>query len=253
MEIRMVKCPHCNTVYNEAMSAACPNCAGQQPGASGFGKTTMPGSNANNGFHSAPGNNSFGFAAGTNGFPQTTPPTGVNSFPKTGYPSQGGAASVNSFPQSGTGFPSGGVIGGTFPQTKPPADSRFVHTQYVGESALTRAEMRVTGWLVIMDGKNAGRDYRIHTGYNYIGKEKGDIRIEGDQCISREKDSQIFYDNETGVFYLSHVNGANALRVNGEPVVSGSVKLNAYDILTIGKTHLIFVPLCGEKFKWGEE
>lgn len=257
MEIRMVRCPNCGTVYNEAVSMNCPSCSGVQTGTSGFGATSMPRSNEKGSFQSTQAPNSFSFAVGSNSFPKTSPPTscenvGMNTFPKTEAPHSVGN-DVPTFTASGTGFATGNVVGSTFPQTKPPADSRFVHTQYIGESALTRSEMRVTGWLVVKDGKYQGRDYRIHTGYNYIGKETGDIKIEGDACISREKDCQIFFDDETGIFYLSHVNGANALRVNGEPVVYGSVRLSAYDEITIGKTHLIFVPLCCEKFRWEEK
>ena len=254
MEIRMVRCPGCGTVYNEAMTATCPGCGGAQSGTSGFGKTTMPGG-GNNSFSAPASGQGFAPVSGMNSFPKTSAPNSfgapaAGTFSKTEAPGMGTGGSVNSFGQTISGFSAAGVIGGTFPKTAPPADSKFVHTQYVGEAAVTRNEMRVTGWLVAKDGKNQGRDYHIHTGYNYIGKEKGDIVIGGDECISREKDSQIFFDDETCTFYLAHVNGANALRVNGEPVIAGSVKLNAYDELTIGKTHLIFVPLCCDKFKW---
>ena len=43
------------------------------------------------------------------------------------------------------------------------------------------------------------------------------------------------------------------LRVNDSPEpVMMTVRLKAYDVLTIGSTKLMFVPLCGEQFSWDE-
>jgi hypothetical protein len=36
---------------------------------------------------------------------------------------------------------------------------------------------------------------------------------------------------------------------NGEEVVF-SEPLEAYDVIELGRTKLLFVPLCGERFKW---
>ena len=165
----------------------------------------------------------------------------AHAFPKTTPPAFAGAAPQNT------------AAVGVFTKTQPPGDSRFVHTQYIGENVTTKAEMRVTGWIVQIDGAHSGKEYRIHAGYNYIGRQEGDIRIEGDDYISSVKDSQIYYDAVSTTFYISHVNGANAVRVNGEPVVSGSQKLKAYDILMIGKTRFVFVPLCSDQFNWEDE
>lgn len=246
MEIRMVRCPSCGTVYNEAITADCPGCNGQKGTAAGFGNNSFSASASTQGLTPISGGSSFPKTSAPNGFGAPV----AGAFSKTEAPGMGTGGSVNSFGQPISGFSASSVISGTFPKTAPPSDSKFVHTQYVGETAVNRNEMRVTGWLVAKDGKNQGRDYRIHTGYNYIGKEKGDIIIQGDECISREKDSQIFFDDETCTFYVAHANGANALRVNGKPVIAGSMEINAYDELTIGNTHLIFVPLCCDKFKW---
>ena len=126
----------------------------------------------------------------------------------------------------------------------------WLKSAHIGENVTEKSSMRVTGWIVQIDGANPGKEYRIHSGYNYIGRAEGDIRVEGDDYISSVKDSQIYYDATNVAFYTSHVNGANAVCVNGEPVVSGAAKLKAYDILMIGKTRFVFVPLCSEQFNW---
>lgn len=231
MEIRMVKCPKCQAVYNEALNMGCPQCAGTMSRGSGFSKTVMPGMGAQQPVQQI----------NTPTAAPVSPVEQVSAFPKTTPPAFAGAAPQNT------------AAVGVFTKTQPPGDNRFVHTQYIGENATVKADMRVAGWIVQIDGVSPGKDYRIHAGYNYIGRQEGDIRIEGDDYISSVKDSQIYYDSVTTTFYVAHVNGANAVRVNGEPVISGSQKLKAYDILMIGKTRFVFVPLCSEKFNWEEE
>ena len=109
------------------------------------------------------------------------------------------------------------------------------------------------GWLVVVEGPNRGADYRIHTGYNYIGRNTGDICIKGDDTISGEKDSSITYVHQTKSFWIAHEAGKNVLLVNNIPVIGGGMELHNYDIITIGTTKLVFLGLCGEKFSWEDK
>lgn len=111
----------------------------------------------------------------------------------------------------------------------------------------------VVGWLVCVDGPAKGRDYRIHSQYNYIGRgQHMDICISGDDCISTERAAVIAYDSEEKFFSFGPSMGHNVVRVNGKMLMN-AVVINAYDELTIGKTKLLFVPLCGERFDWNEK
>lgn len=110
----------------------------------------------------------------------------------------------------------------------------------------------VVGWLVCIEGPEKGQDYRIHSGYNNIGRSPSmDIVLKFDNNISREKDCYIGYDQEEKEFFFGHDNGKNIIRVNGKRV-NGSVDLNTYDILTIGSCKYMFVALCGKQFDWSE-
>lgn len=62
----------------------------------------------------------------------------------------------------------------------------------------------VVGWLICVEGKERGRDYRIHTDNNYIGRsEKMDICLRGDETISRENQAIITYDaQEKNIIFL---------------------------------------------------
>lgn len=109
------------------------------------------------------------------------------------------------------------------------------------------------GWVVAIEGPNRGRDYRIHSGYNYLGRKTGDIVISGDDTISGERDASITYVYQTKKFYIAHENGRNVLLANNIPVVGGGTELHNFDIITIGNTKLIFIALCGENFNWEDK
>jgi len=108
----------------------------------------------------------------------------------------------------------------------------------------------VVGWLISLEGKEKGRDYRIHTDNNYIGRgENMDICIRGDDTISRENHATVSYDSRDKIFYFTPGDGRSIVRLNDKGVFA-TVELSAYDILEIGKTKLIFLPLCGDRFEW---
>lgn len=110
----------------------------------------------------------------------------------------------------------------------------------------------VVGWLVCVEGSLRGTDWRIHAGYNYIGREVGDIHIQGDSQISREKHAMVAYYNKNRTYYVGPAEGRNIIELNGEPVFNAT-KLSSYDIITVGVTKLMFIPLCDDQFAWDQE
>ena len=183
-----------------------------------------------------------------------------NSVPPTTDPfSPGGEGRAEGGGPSGVGSTvglGGGGTGGFAPTIDPESrggvSGRMGKTQYVDISTPTGAPAPVVGWLVAVGGPCRGTDYRIHTGYNYIGREAGDICIRGDNTISAERDANVTYVPQTKEFYIAHELGKNVLLVNGRPVIGGSTQLKNYDRITIGTTQLVFVGLCGEQFDWRE-
>lgn len=138
------------------------------------------------------------------------------------------------------------------PQEKKRAAQSMSKTQFVDTSTPAGAPVPVVGWLVAVEGPCRGTDYRIHTGYNYIGREAGDICIHGDNTISAEKDANVTYVPQTRKFYIAHEQGKNVLLVNDMPVIGGGMEIHSFDLITIGTTKLMFIGMCGEKFTWGE-
>ena len=217
---KIVPCPVCHNFYDAIKDATCPFCGGK----AGFAPTQDP----------------YG------GFPNPGTVSGLQgNFSETIDPL---AAAPTSYP----GQPS---VNGSFAQTKTPEQmsglsSRMSQTQFVDSATPAGAPSPVVGWLVAVNGPCRGTDFRIHTGYNYIGRETGDICIRGDQTISGERDSNITYVPQTNRFYIAHEQGKNVLLVNDLPVIGGGTELHDFDRITIGTTELLFVGLCGEHFSW---
>ncbi|MCH4192087.1 MAG: hypothetical protein LKF52_07250 [Butyrivibrio sp.] len=110
----------------------------------------------------------------------------------------------------------------------------------------------VVGWLVCIDGKEKGRDYKIHADNNFIGRsEKMDICIRGDETISRDNHANICYDSRDKVFYFAPGDGRSIVRLNNKALLVPS-EIKAYDTVEVGTTKLIFIPLCGASFSWDE-
>lgn len=158
----------------------------------------------------------------------------------------------------GNGAPN---IGVTVPVNQPQFvdHTRPINVASAGDSERTQAVLKkeigidpVVGWLVCVEGKEKGRDYRIHSDNNFIGRsEKMDVCIRGDDTISRENHAIISYDVRDKMYYFSTGEGRSIVRVNGKALFS-TVELKAYDSVELGNTKLIFIPLCGEGFTWTE-
>ena len=108
----------------------------------------------------------------------------------------------------------------------------------------------VVGWLVCVEGSSKGQDYRIMCGQNFLGRgDNMHIRIKGDDTISREKHAVVIFDSKNNQFFIQGGEGRDLTYINGAPVLTVT-ELNAYDTLEIGNSRLLFIPFCGEKFKW---
>lgn len=108
----------------------------------------------------------------------------------------------------------------------------------------------VVGWLVCVEGPEKGRDYRIRSEKNAIGRgEEMDIVIKGDETISRSNHAFIIYNPKKRTFRIQAGESRGLVYLNGEEVAV-SEELKPYDAIEIGQTRLLFVPFCGEKFEW---
>ena len=202
--------------YDTARYGSCPQC-GAQPSGSGFSATEPVGGGASPNFY------------------PTEDPNSANahhynpSFARTSDPHSGNDRYFNN------------ASYGDFQETEFGA----------GLSADGDQAEPVVGWLVCIEGPVRGTDYRIHAGYNFIGRETGDIRIHGDNQISRQNHATVAYDSNDHLYFVAPAAGRNLIRVNGKTILQ-AVEIKNYDVISIGSTKLLFVGLCGEHFSWNQ-
>ncbi len=116
------------------------------------------------------------------------------------------------------------------------------------ETALPPEKM--AGWLVCIEGSEAGRDFRLYPGYNYIGRgQDAGICIRGDDTIRLPHTAVLGYDDRMNLFSFGPCGGRSAVRVNGSMILDAAI-LAPYDRLRVGETTFLFVPLCGPQFRW---
>ncbi|KAA6182486.1 FHA domain-containing protein [Thiohalocapsa marina] len=135
------------------------------------------------------------------------------------------------------------------PKYRPGAEGETVHVWKKRMGGIDP----VVGWLVCVEGPDRGRDFRIHTERNTIGRSAiMDIAITGDEAISRENHAILSYNPRRHTFRIAPGDGRGLAYLNDEEVIS-PVELKPYDRIEIGESTLLFIPFCGEQFAWPVE
>lgn len=110
----------------------------------------------------------------------------------------------------------------------------------------------VVGWLVIVGGPGIGQYRPIFEGNNTIGRsDKNRIAVDfGDDAISSEEQAYIRYDSSDRSFlFVPNLAKTNVVSLNSKRPTS-AVELSQMDVMTMGRTQLVFVPFCGPDFDW---
>ena len=108
----------------------------------------------------------------------------------------------------------------------------------------------VVGWLVCIEGKSIGADYRLKTGRNFIGRAQDmDVAITGDESVSRDRHAILVYEPKSHMFLVQAGESKELCYLNDKVVLTtDEIKVN--DVLTVGATKLMFFPCCGDVFNW---
>lgn len=124
--------------------------------------------------------------------------------------------------------------------------------QEVEKDLLYKEVEPVCGWIVCIEGIIVGKDYKIKTGKNFIGRaDDMDVQIIGDNFIANRNHAIIVYDPKKKNNVLLPGDSQGIAYLNGEPVYMPT-ELAAYDVIELGKSKFLFVPFCGEHFEWEE-
>lgn len=119
-------------------------------------------------------------------------------------------------------------------------------------SAANKVSTPCVGWLVALGGEHIGTDFRLKAGKNFIGRDmQMDVALTEDKSVSRDRHAIVVYEPKAHL-YLVQPGESSSLVYRNDQVVLTPVKLEAYDVITVGDVNLLFMPLCGERFNWGD-
>lgn len=133
----------------------------------------------------------------------------------------------------------------------PQEGTDMIETKTVAKIWSAVKEDPVTGWLVCVEGKdNFGKSFKLGTGGNFVGRGANmDVKILGDDSISRNKHCIILYEPKNNMFIIEPGESRQLTYLNDKVVLS-PVELKSNDIIQLGETKLMFIPCCTDKFKW---
>jgi len=142
------------------------------------------------------------------------------------------------------------------PERKPQEDT--ARTQLVrGKAEVKRGAFEqdpVVGWLVVVGGPGIGSYRPIFEGNNTLGRSSTQrIPLDfGDDSISSEEQAYIRYDSSARSFlFVPNLAKTNVVSINDKRP-TGAVELSQMDVITVGRTQVVFVPFCGAEFDWAE-
>lgn len=157
-----------------------------------------------------------------------------------------------------TGIVHGAAATGAAPATFGTQEKSSVQTQFVrGKQQVSRSNFMqdpVVAWLVVVGGPGLGAYRPVFEGNNSVGRGTSNrIPIDfGDESISNEEQAYVRYDSTDRSFLLvPNLSKTNVVSINNDRPAQ-PVRLSAMDLITMGRTQLVFVPFCGPDFDWGE-
>jgi hypothetical protein len=108
----------------------------------------------------------------------------------------------------------------------------------------------VCGWLACIEGPRQGLGFSLHSGKNFIGRaDDMDVRLPGDDAVARRNHAVIAYDPKNRKFMLLPGDSEGMVYLNGEAIYEAR-QLTDMNLIKLGRTSLVFRPLCGENFNW---
>ena len=108
----------------------------------------------------------------------------------------------------------------------------------------------VVGWLVCTKGAHFGETFSIFSGKNSIGRNTDNrIAVTDDNSISRSKHAFIVYEPKKRNFYIQPGDSSGLTYLNEEYITETKI-LSSKDVIELGESIFMFVPLCGQDFSW---
>jgi len=105
----------------------------------------------------------------------------------------------------------------------------------------------VVGWIVVLNGPDMGKDFRLVCGDNYI-EISYDSHVAVKEKQKEDLKAVITFDTADRRFFIYGINNTS-IYINEIKAMDLRILKN-YDIIKINFTELLFVPLCNDYFNW---
>ena len=122
--------------------------------------------------------------------------------------------------------------------------------------ALTESDMdylpriHARAFLVCIDGPMTGASFVFQENRAIIGRQKNyEIALFRDNTVSRSPHAILSYMKENYRYTVSQGDPEKRVSVNGT-FINEETELKMYDVIGIGQTRMLFMPVCSEKFAW---
>ncbi len=122
--------------------------------------------------------------------------------------------------------------------------------------ALTESDMdylpriHARAFLVCIDGPMTGASFVFQENRAIIGRQKNyEIALFRDNTVSRSPHAVLSYVKENYRYTVSQGDPEKRVSVNGT-FINEETELKMYDVIGIGQTRMLFMPVCSEKFAW---
>ena len=109
--------------------------------------------------------------------------------------------------------------------------------------------LKTAGWLVCVEGEEAGRSMVIYDGINTIHPQGEGLSISHARDTSDGKEAAVIYNNESGQFRIQIGFSGLMIYVN-DSLVLQPAQLRDRDRISWGSSEYIFVPFCDDNFRW---
>ncbi|GIW71154.1 MAG: hypothetical protein KatS3mg102_0696 [Planctomycetota bacterium] len=114
--------------------------------------------------------------------------------------------------------------------------------RYIDQEMAREAELPIAGWLLVLNGKHKGEDFRLREGKNVIGSDPGcEVPLTDEYVSQRHATITVKrVDASRGQFRLVDLDSANGtfLNTSEEPVHAEELVDN--DTITFGRTRCRF-------------
>lgn len=107
------------------------------------------------------------------------------------------------------------------------------------------------GYLICIAGEDYGRGFLLKSGNNSLGRSGEMDIVIMDAKVSRDKQISVIYEPHKREFYVKPSENGALSYCNGE-LLLGAQKIYSHDVLEVGDTKLMLIPVCSEKFSWEE-